>query len=150
MSKTLYAAGPITGLTYKQASEWRQDGSDFVERAKALGWTVLSPMRGKSEFDLGEKVLTPYFDEGEAAVRRDLLDVRTASVVVFNLLGYPSISLGSMAEMGVAHTLGKRIIVVMDGDNPHHHVFTEFMADEIVPDLESVLISLAAHAVPYA
>ena len=139
-----YLAGPITGLEYDAANDWRAEGSEFVERLRALGIKTRSPMRGKEKFKINGP-LTPYFDEGEAAVVRDLEDIRESDFILVNVLGAERVSLGTMCETGYAFALGKPVILVMEKEgNPHGHVFTDFMAHRHVYDLESAIIELVA------
>lgn len=147
----VYLAGPITGLHFDEAKDWRDS---FIDRLAAYGWKGLSPMRDKEAFRIKGK-LNAFFDEGAAAVERDLQDIRESRAVILNVLGADSISLGTMAEMGYAYAEGKPIILVTDGEaNPHHHVFTEYMATFVVSSLDDalrILVNMEAHVrVPYA
>ena len=140
----IYLAGPITGLYYDEATDWRAPQSDFVARLEALGWEVRSPMRDKEEFKIKGR-LSPYFDEGDAAVRRDLQDIRDAAIVLLNVKGAERVSLGSMAEMGYAFAQHKFIIGVREEGNPHGHIFMDFMCDRIETDLESALLRIVEY-----
>lgn len=147
--KHVYLAGPITGLEFDEAKDWRDD---FIAELKRHGWNGLSPMRDKEEFRIKGK-LSAFFDEGAAAVDRDLRDIEKSEAVIINFRDAQAVSLGSSAEMGYAYALGRPIIVVVEGDpgewnnrpeqaNPHHHVFTEYMATVIVDSLDNALKAL--------
>lgn len=168
--RAVYLAGPITGQTFNQATDWR---SKFQWDADRLGWQALSPMRGKDKFRMPGP-LPSTFDEGKAAVLRDLHDIRRSEAVLINLEGAARVSIGTMAEMGYAHALNKFIIVVLDPPvkrvkavipdgwckskpearfldwkdvtetNPHDHVFVREMASQIVDSLDDALDVLGA------
>jgi nucleoside 2-deoxyribosyltransferase len=157
MSKKVYLAGPITGLEFDEAKDWRDSSSPFVRRLRALGWTELSPMRNKEKFRVQGK-LSAFFDEGAAAVQQDLTDIEEAEAVILNVLGATHVSLGSMAEMGYAYALGRPVILVTEGeDNCHHHVFTDYMGTVQVSSLNAAIKALqnlykqvVVEKVPYA
>lgn len=142
MSQIVYLAGPITGLEFDAAKEWRDPSSEFCQRLQALGWETRSPMRDKEKFRVKGK-LSAFFDEGAAAVNQDLQDIVEADAVILNVLDAERVSLGSMAEMGYAYATLTPVIVVTEGEeNIHHHVFTDYMAERIVPDLNSAIEAL--------
>lgn len=152
--RKVYLCGPITGLKFDEASDWRDSSSDFVERLRVLGWDVLSPMRGKDVFRKpNDEPLDAFFDDGAPAVQQDLDDIEDSEAVIVNLLGAERVSLGSMCELGYAYAKGKPIILVYEGDsNVHHHVFPEYMATVVVESLEGALaeiVQIPGEAVPY-
>ncbi len=148
--RCVYLAGPITGLTFTGACEWR----DWVTVALRLEshryprtthLHPLSPMRDKDQFICDPRqVLPSTWDEGKAAVHRDLLDIRRSDAVLVNLLGASRVSLGTMCELGYAYAERKFILVVMEPDNPHDHVFVTELASQIVPTLDDALRVLGA------
>jgi nucleoside 2-deoxyribosyltransferase len=137
----VYLAGPITGQSYKGATEWRQ----AVIRDLALkGIVGYSPMRAKSALD-GMRDLSAwdYPDDGplsgRAMYHRDLHDVRRADVILANFVGATQISVGTIYEMGYAKALNIPVIVAMEEGNPHKHIFVTNGADLICPDLREAL-----------
>lgn len=151
--KRVYLCGPITGLHFDEAKDWRDSSSEFVQRLVALGWKPLSPMRNKEKFRTSEP-LSAFFDEGADAVHQDLVDIDNSQVVIVNVLGAKRVSLGSMAEMGYAYARGVPIILVSEGEeNVHHHVFPQYMATIVVDNLVDALEELVTYPrdpVPYA
>src|SRR6476469_8136640 len=96
----IYMAGPITGLTYQEATGWRKQ----VREALPDDWKILDPMRGKSHLR-GMGALAANFDSGMDAVSRDLQDIRDADVVLAHFAASPtatSVSLGTSCEIGYA------------------------------------------------
>jgi len=147
MSK-IYLSGPITGLTYAAARhEWRVGFSIALERLARQNAQdapmCLSPMRGKDAlrdeagpigaFQSVERAIT----DPKGILARDTHDVRSADAVVVNVLGAERVSIGTVAEIGMAHALCKPIILVMEKQgNVHHHPFVTEPAGYWIDNLE--------------
>jgi nucleoside 2-deoxyribosyltransferase len=122
--KTVYLAGPITGLTYDEGQDWRlrmtrQFGS-------LQGVQALSPLRGKSYLkDAGTLGFGDYskvhpLSSDVGIVTRDLNDVRRADVIIANVLGAQTASPGTCMEIGAAYEHHIPVILVIEPeDNPH-------------------------------
>lgn len=134
----VYLAGPITGLSYAGAVDWRLRAMDIF---RDHGITAYSPMRAKTALEGMEPLGSWDYPEdgplsGKAMYNRDLYDVRRADVVLANLLGATRVSVGTMYEMGYAKALRVPVIVAMEPDNPHKHIFVINGADLIFQSLE--------------
>ena len=135
MSKPLvYLCGPITGLNYKGAKDWRDYAGTWF---KEFDIDVLSPMRGKEYLAHIEK----FSPDGEgqtvmstppAIVKRDTFDVtKRADLILANLLGAKITSIGSVFEFGLAYGNNVPIIAAMEthddevpeNNNIHDHAF---------------------------
>jgi hypothetical protein len=87
--------------------------------------------------------------DGHAAVARDLWDVDRCDVLLMNLAGAYSVSIGSMVELGRASSKGKFVIVVLPSHesggeagpdrNPHDHLFVYELASVVVDTLDEAL-----------
>lgn len=142
--KTVYLAGPITGLDYAGATDWRVEAAT---KLRAKGIRGLSPMRAKhylahlkSISGTGEE----YADLGvlstqKSVTTRDRFDTRTADLVLMNLLGAKKISIGTMIEAGWADAFRVPIVLVIEPDNIHHHMMLREVAGFIVPTLQEAL-----------
>jgi nucleoside 2-deoxyribosyltransferase len=114
----IYLCGPISGLTWEEATRWR---IDVTKRLNGL-CTILSPLRNKEKFlkDVGviEGAYEHLLTTPDAVVTRDLFDVRQAdALLVYNPPSY-KMSIGTPFEMGYAAALQKPIIVVLHPDDP--------------------------------
>lgn len=164
MRKTVYLAGPITGLTFEEAKGWRDD----VTQQLGDTWHCLSPLRGKEHCDLGSEPLPSNFDGGGDAVRRDLHDIRRSQAVLLNLLDTPIPSIGTMCELGYAKGYAApelfcaTVITVLSPTyqergrsgghidpfvarhfpNPHEHVFVRELSDIVVSTLHEAVTIL--------
>lgn len=160
--KTVYLAGPITGLSYVDARKgWRADFAALMPEHVHC----LSPMRAK-EFLEGEENLdgspSMYPDHLLASpsgiVTRDRNDVRTSDTVVFNFLGADKASVGSCIELGWGDAFRKPMVMIVENEgivhpacdgfdsiiNPHWHCMATEIAGYVTPSLKE-----AAHVVAH-
>jgi nucleoside 2-deoxyribosyltransferase len=137
----IYLAGPIGGLTYNDAVNWRDQVTIELE---PFGIECLSPMRGK-DYLRNESLLkgTGYDDtllsNNRAIVTRDRMDVTNSDAILMNLVGASKVSIGSMVELGWADSHRVPTIVVMDRDNVHDHGFVYELASFIVDTMSDAL-----------
>lgn len=140
----VYLGGPMTGLTVKQAQQWRWDLMDlFVVEGIHVDW--LNPV-DQVELDHDEVITTDY-DGAMQEVDNDIEMIKQSDVVVFNLSAdphYKACSVGSCVEIGIAHALGKPVHVVCDRGGKYDHPFVHRIAgDDTVTMTESVMKSPA-------
>lgn len=140
MSKTVYLAGPITGLSYGGSTEWRGNVIAELARHDISG---VSPMRGK-DYLAGRTSIDDEYDEfilstSRAVVTRDRWDCQRSDVVLVNLLGAQRVSIGTVIELGWADSARRPIIIAMDSDNPHDHAMVRELAGFLVPTLDAAV-----------
>ena len=148
-TKTVYLAGPITGLTYGEARHgWREEFALML-----LEHIVpLSPMRGK-DFLMGERNLkgdpnmypTNPLARPSGILARDRNDVRTCDVVVACFLGamdHPS--LGTAVEFGWADAYRKPLVMVIEDDLTVPHVDKDGHTVQLINSNEKPNIHLHA------
>jgi nucleoside 2-deoxyribosyltransferase len=136
----VYLAGPITGISWGEATNWR-DGVK-AELAKH-GLRGFSPLRGK-EYLSNEKEIDPWYNDKpmsapKGLVTRDRFDVRTSDVIIANFLGAERVSIGTCMEVAWADVYNTPVIAVMEPDNVHVHAFIMEMCGYIVPDLDEAV-----------
>ena|SRR5579862_8554531 len=155
MSKLVYLAGPITGLTYEGATDWREYTKDKLAKFGILG---ISPMRAKtflkglSSMPSGEHGAGSLDPHGLAKphgfVARDRLDVRRCDGVLMNLLGAERVSIGTMVEIGWADAFHKPVVLCMEGaesrSNLHEHGFVRELTQYHNTDLDTAIETVAA------
>ena len=137
MSK-LYLAGPITGLSWKAAADWR----DYVTQALE-GTTIVafSPLRGK-KYLKGEKSVQSSYEAYPLSTQkgitsRDHWDVLTSDCIMAYVLGADKPSLGTVLEIGWAHAYRKPIIMIMEKEgNPHNHPMIREIVSYTTADLD--------------
>lgn len=123
--KTVYLAGPISGLNYAGAVDWRE--AAIAELAKD-GIHGLSPMRAKG-YLVDAKDLDPMCNYGavnvlssaKGVMTRDFFDATRCDVLLANLEGSARISIGTVMEIAWAHQKRTPIIAVLQDENCHEH-----------------------------
>lgn len=119
---TIYMAGPVRGLDYESATDWR---TWFANQMSGLNVECLDPLRGKEELK-GETSIdrveyaTPLSCPKGIYIR-DRFDALRCDLLVVNLLGAKRTSIGSVMEIAWADALHKPIILIMEPGNVHEH-----------------------------
>lgn len=127
----VYLAGPITGLTFGDAQDWRA----YVQSKIDPRIKCYSPLRGK-EYLAQRGALVGSYDEyplstASGITTRDRFDCMGSDLVIFNLLGAKQISVGTMIELGWADAARNPAILVMENpkaigvDGWGHKVYAE-------------------------
>lgn len=134
----VYLVGPISGLSYQQAIDWRSRANQALAEH---GIETICPLRN-TEILEGEEALEQEYSawlwtQARAIVHRSLYDVRRSDAILANFLGAQQRSMGSIVELAVAYERHIPIVVVMEQGNPHDHIFIREMATVVVDDLDS-------------
>lgn len=124
MNRTVYLAGPISGLNYAGAVDWREEAIADLAIAGIKG---LSPMRAKHY--LRDVTNLDPAGHGEFSVlscprgitTRDRFDTTRCDVVLANFLGAQKPSLGTVMEIAWADLSRTPIVAVMEPGNVHEH-----------------------------
>lgn len=128
----IYLAGPIGGLTWDEASKWRDSVTTLLSPMECR-----SPLRPLNGVDLRDscfvtdsarlsnesvdtsKKLLPFgklFD-------RDYADCHECDGVFVNFIGAKKQSVGTICEIAWAFRRGVPLVVVIDKDNINHNPF---------------------------
>lgn len=143
MSK-VYLCGPITGLSYDNATDWRDYA---IEWLKPYGIEALSPLRFKTYLQ-GIEDLQGHHDEyasagvlssGRGIMTRDRFDATRADMVLANFNGAEKISAGSVMELAWADLKRIPIVAVMPDGNVHDHAMIKEAIGFRVDTLEKAL-----------
>lgn len=129
--KTVYLAGPISGCSYGEATDWREQASKELAEAGIKG---LNPMRAKahlshvkeftSDGDKYKLVHGAYdvMSTNSGIMTRDRFDATRCDVLLVNLLGAPRVSIGTCMEIAWADLKRTPIVCAMEeSGNPHEH-----------------------------
>ena len=140
MKHYIYLAGPITGLTFEGATDWRDNVSKLLNSDKV---ECLSPLRGK-DFLLNAGVLHAgtydgVLTTGKAIMRRDYFDCTRASAVLVNLLEAERISMGTVMELGWCYQAQIPTVVIMEKNNIHNHVMVNEACTYTVTSMEEAI-----------
>lgn len=120
--KTVYAAGPITGISYGVSTSWRTELQKLLPFNDVV---IMSPLRSKT-YLAGETEIKDHYDQIMSTQRgittRDRWDCMSCDAVVINLLGAGRVSIGTMIEVGWCDSRRIPIILVMEEEgNIHEH-----------------------------
>jgi nucleoside 2-deoxyribosyltransferase len=128
--RSVYLSGPITGLTFQGATDWRAYAIASLKKANLKG---ISPMRAK---DYLASLNAPISGHGreyanlgvlstaQAVVARDRFDTQRVDIMLMNLLGADRVSIGTMVEIGWADAARVPIIGIIEPEgNVHDHMF---------------------------
>lgn len=143
-SPTVYLAGRISGISYTQATTWRNKTQAFLEKQ---GFKVLNPMRGKESLSDSEAIPLPKQPENPALdpltiFQRDVSDIEQSDILFARL--DPGFSLGTPWEIGFAFARYKRIILIVP-ETLRYHPFVVGTTDEVFSDWVEGVRYLAAN-----
>lgn len=143
---TVYLAGPITGLEYDSAQDWR---SQVVDELQVAGIDAFSPLRAKEYLRTQGALEDQYLDlhplsSARGIMTRDRYDCTNRDMLFVNLLGAQRVSIGTVMEVAWADLARKPIVLVMEEDNVHRHaMLTEAVGFEVRTLDEAILITKA-------
>ena len=123
----VYLAGPITGTTFGECTDWRQYARQKLAGANIRG---VSPMRGKEYLEAvardapfeadGDKYMAMSpLSTNRGIMTRDRWDATRCDVMLVNFVGSKIVSIGTIMEIAWADA--KRIPVVMASEEDNIH-----------------------------
>lgn len=122
MKKKVYLAGAISGLTFNQSIDWREDAIEKLN-PEIEGF---SPLRAKGYLQSVGVITQSYaihpLSSDRGIMTRDHFDVMSSDAVLVNLLNTTERSIGTIMEIAWAFAYRKPLIVAMEKEkNPHEH-----------------------------
>lgn len=157
MSKpTIYLAGPMTGLTWEEATEWR----DMATLRLTPQWRVITPVRGQTKYNkatMGDVITASTMTEEQPSLplaytatgitAQDQFYIDQSDWLLVNFLNANRVSIGTVWEMGYAWGRNKMIISVIEPNSIHDHPFVRRRSHVFVPDLDEAIEYLGVMAV---
>ena len=136
--RTVYLIGPIGGLSYADATQWRIDARPILED---MGFEVLDPMSGKEclkgDKSIGVGLKNAPFVENGYIYHSDLHRVNRADFLLSNLLKMSDKqSIGTFFEYGYGAAKDKTIITVTADPYMAKHPFI-VSSSIVVPDMDT-------------
>jgi len=149
-SYLVYLAGPISGLSFIESTNWRQYVIDNLD-TQIEG---LSPLR-KKEYLKDHDNITGHYDEWPLSTQRgiyarDRFDCHRADVVLVNLLNTQIVSIGTVIEIAWAAQNNTPVVLIMENGNIHDHPMVREACPFIVHDLDEAIGLVHALLVPSA
>jgi nucleoside 2-deoxyribosyltransferase len=141
LSKLVYLAGPISGLSFAGATEWRIEA---IRKLAEHGIQGLNPLRFKDYLLHKTRLEDTYADlnilsSQKGITTRDRWDCQRSDIVLVNLLGAIEKSIGTCLEFGWADSARVPIVTVMEPGNVHDHAMIREVSGFIVPTLAEAL-----------
>ncbi len=141
----VYLAGPITGLTYDGAEDWRALAKAELAKYDIHG---LSPLRAK-DYLRGITALTAdcagygemnCLSSPRGIMTRDRYDATRCDALLVNLLGAERVSIGTVMELAWADLSRIPIVVAMEPKgNVHEHAMVTEAIGFRVPSIDEAL-----------
>lgn len=141
----VYLAGPITGLTYDGAEDWRAYAKTELAKFSIKG---LSPLRAKDYLRTEGLLKADCAGYGDlnclssprGIMTRDRFDATRCDTVLVNLLGAKAVSIGTVMEMAWADLRRIPLVVAIEPTgNPHEHAMIQEAIGFRVPTLGEAL-----------
>lgn len=144
MPLSIYCVRPISGRLVKEMFEYYDS---VVPELRKYGYRVFHPAMNKEWLrrfsgNANPKGYNHSTTNGKAIFGRDYWMVRQSDIVYADLTDAKIPSIGSCFELAWAHELGKHVVVAMEDDNVHQHVFVNAAADIVFNTPEKALIYL--------
>jgi nucleoside 2-deoxyribosyltransferase len=149
---TAYLAGPITGLSFYGATDWREE---FIHRLPSQ-IQGLSPLRGKAYLKSEQSISASYPDIPlscpSGIMTHSFNDCKRCDVLVVNFLGATKVSIGTVMELAWAYAFRIPTVVIMEKEgNPHDHPMVQEAIGYRVTTVEEAasLVSVILLPVPH-
>ena len=114
----VYLAGAISGISYDDATYWRNYLTDAVKHLSQMN--ILNPMEDKQQFKNESSIsFLSDLNRGLDIFGDDLVAVDISHMVVINLLG-DTVSRGTWFEYGYAYANNKPMIIITDDEQAYH------------------------------
>lgn len=144
-----YLAGPITGLTYGDAVDWREQ----IKKLLPGEITGMSPMRCKQYLKKHDKIKSGYSEYPLSTPKgiktRDKNDCKRSNVLIINVLGAKTVSIGTVLEIGWADSFGIPSILIMEEEgNIHDHPMIRESVGFVVQTIEDAALIASAILLP--
>ena len=146
----VYLAGPIAGIPGQEAVDWRDQATDLFDDYNIA---TRNPMRAKhalTEQSLISRNFHEYESNGhfftsKGIMTRDFNDVKQADILLVNLLGAITPSLGTIMELAWAYALQKPAVVCIEktGNSHDNHPMIHEAMSFRVPSLEEGIHAVA-------
>lgn len=153
MRPVVYMAGPISGLTFGECTDWRIHAKAELANAQI---NAVSPLRGKDFLAQFGKLSSTCESYGEVSplssargiMTRDRFDATRCDVLLVNLLGAERVSIGTCLEIAWADLQRTPIVCAMEpSGNVHEHAmlseaigFRVATLDEAIAVVKAILV----------
>lgn len=148
--KSVYLAGPITGTSYSECTDWRK----YVTEELSLKGNIwcYSPMRAKSYLKEENVIEHSYeeklFSSQRGLFARDMNDCKICDALIANLIGANKISIGTVMEITAFWWQRKPIVLIMAHGTIHDHPMIREACPFVVQTLDEAVHTITAILLP--
>lgn len=135
--KVIYLSGAISGISEKEAYEWRDETSEFFSSLELPWLHVFNPVLHFSQLGLDTNMYTD-----EDIMNLEIHKLHNSDIVFFNC-HYPK-SLGSMAEIAIAYERNIPILAFNE-NNEELHPWLKQMCTKIFKSKEELISYFIDH-----
>jgi nucleoside 2-deoxyribosyltransferase len=150
----VYLAGPVSGLSWKEATLWRKEVTKHLWQD--WGIEAIDPLEGKAhlQFEKAIPLTTEHVrDQAPAILDAALYNVMRADMLLVHFNEGSTVSIGTVMEIAWARYLHKPVVVVSDSvNNVHNHPMITASVTAVVSSLTEALAIIGpmlSTAVPY-
>lgn len=140
MTRLVYLAGPITGYSFTEATDWRERAISELELRSGGTIVGVSPLRKKSylkhENNLGHSYEDWPLSSQRGIFARDRYDCKRADAILVYLADSQKVSIGTVMEIAWGVDNNIPIVLVMEKGNTHDHPMIREACPFIVDTLE--------------
>ena len=147
--KTIYLAGPVRGLSFKDARGWRVSFAGrlaaLVDRAGQMAYRTVDPTATwvpprSEEYDRPYRYPVGHSFAQEFA--RDRADVLSCDYLLANFYNADAVSVFSVMEAAWAYQAGRHVVLVLGTEKqiqPHDHPALRHCASVVVDSLDDAV-----------
>lgn len=151
MKPTIYLGGPMSGLTWRDALEWRRTVEDKLHSQ----WRLISPVKQQVGQDLDEIITVQSQDDNKLLLHhtatgvtsQDEFYIDQSDWLLCYFLNAQRVSIGTIWEIGYAWGKGKKILSVVEKGSIHDHPFVRRRSHVFTPNLSEAIEFFKAIAV---
>lgn len=139
---TVYLAGPIAGLSFDGAQDWRDRARGYFSQRRV---DALSPLRDKEylrtqgELNAGDYGAVHILSAQRSIMCRDFFDATRCDLLFVNFVGAARVSMGTVMEIGWCYQKRTPIVCAMEPGNVHEHAMVLEAIDYRVSTLDEAL-----------
>jgi len=140
---SIYLAGPMTGLTWRQALAWRR----IAEAELSNRWRLINPVRAQVPEErmddeiprTNRKKRVDLWVTATGVTAQDEFFIDQSDWILANFLGAEIVSIGTVWELGYGWGTGKKILSVLEPGSIHDHGFVRRRSHVFTPNLDEAI-----------
>lgn len=142
---SIYLAGPMSGLTWRQALSWRRE----CEAELSKDWRLINPVRAQVPEERMDDTIpsTTQLDTEKVdlwvtatgVTSQDEFYIDQSDWILANFLQATHVTIGSVWELGYGWGTRKKILSVIEPGSIHDHAFIRRRSHVFTPSLDEAI-----------